>query len=203
LAWACSAAGKSWSFSGGFRLIATLLALPHCFLHCLFNSGPFPRRWLAASSVLRARPTPTSARTFHRWRPVGGPRHRQNGSPVLRLFSLLACRRQSPGGPAPSIVRVPVQALGFDGRSDGLPLTAAGSASTMVVSGPARRSPVPVWASLRPAGSLSRPQTTRFHRKLQPIRYLLGCSDCYRAEQSTSRAGLTPAGEQRLFTAHG
>jgi hypothetical protein len=29
------------------------------------------------------------------------------------------------------------------------------------------------------------------------------CFDCYRVERTSSRAGLTPAVDQRLFTAHG
>jgi hypothetical protein len=40
------------------------------------------------------------------------------------------------------------------------------------------------------------------HRRLQRLRYLYRCFDCYRAERTSSRAGLSPAVDQRLFTAH-
>ncbi|HEY4051294.1 MAG TPA: hypothetical protein VGM27_30900, partial [Acidobacteriaceae bacterium] len=36
------------------------------------------------------------------------------------------------------------------------------------------------------------------HRRLQQIRYLLCCSDCYRVERSSSRVGLSPTVVQRL-----
>jgi len=117
---------------------------------------------------------------------------------AYRLLSLPTCCRHYPGGPGGS---------NCSGASDspaesnggGLPLEVAGSAAAMVVSGPARRSRLPLWASLRPAGSLNRQLATLLHRKLRPIRYLLSRFHCYRAEQSTSRAGLTPAGEQHLL----
>ena len=78
----------------------------------------------------------------------------------------------------------------------GLPPIRGGSAPASPVSGPARRS-----LTLRPARSPSR-QSDPLHRGLQRLRYLHRCLDCYRAERSSSRAGVTPAEEQRLFTAH-
>src|SRR6516225_1747470 len=41
-----------------------------------------------------------------------------------------------------------------------------------------------------------------FHRELRRLRYLCRRLDCYRVERSSSRAGVAPAGVQRLFTAH-
>src|SRR5580765_7414271 len=41
-----------------------------------------------------------------------------------------------------------------------------------------------------------------FHRKLRQLRYLRRRFDCYRMERTSSRAGVTPAEVQRLFTAH-
>ena len=41
-----------------------------------------------------------------------------------------------------------------------------------------------------------------FHRRLQQLRYLHCCFDCYRVERTSSRAGVPPAEVQRLFTAH-
>src|SRR5215472_7475725 len=40
------------------------------------------------------------------------------------------------------------------------------------------------------------------HRRLRRLCYLHRRSDCYRVERSSSRAGLIPAVDQRLFTAH-
>src|SRR5271167_745498 len=40
------------------------------------------------------------------------------------------------------------------------------------------------------------------HRRLQRLRYLYPCFDCYRAERTSSREGLPPSVDQRLFTAH-
>jgi len=81
------------------------------------------------------------------------PRHHLNGSPVLRLSSLQACRRYYPGGPAePRLFRpILAQAGGFGFRGGGLPPCTTGSASTTFVSRLAQRS-----LALRPACSLSR-----------------------------------------------
>src|ERR1700739_3088942 len=40
------------------------------------------------------------------------------------------------------------------------------------------------------------------HRRLRRLCCLHRRSDCYRVERSSSRAGLSPAVDQRLFTAH-
>jgi len=40
------------------------------------------------------------------------------------------------------------------------------------------------------------------HQRLQQLRYLHRCSDCYRMERTSFRAGLTPAVDHHLFTAH-
>lgn len=39
-------------------------------------------------------------------------------------------------------------------------------------------------------------------QRLQQSRCLPCCSDCYRAERTSSRTGLTPAADHHLFTAH-
>src|SRR5262245_26804984 len=41
-----------------------------------------------------------------------------------------------------------------------------------------------------------------FHRKLRQLRCLRRRFDCYRVERTSSRAGVSPAEVQRLFTAH-
>ena len=78
----------------------------------------------------------------------------------------------------------------------GLPSIRGGSAPASPVSGPAQRS-----LTLRPACSPGR-QSDPLHRRLQQLRYLHCCSNCYRVERSSSRAGVSPAEDQRLFTAH-
>jgi hypothetical protein len=40
------------------------------------------------------------------------------------------------------------------------------------------------------------------HRRLQQLRFLHYCSDCYRVERTSSRAGIAPAVDLHLFTAH-
>ena len=78
----------------------------------------------------------------------------------------------------------------------GLPHASARSATTLDVSRPAQRS-----LALRPACSPSH-HCGPLHRRLQQFRYLHHCFDCYRAEPTSSRAGLPRAVDQRLFTAH-
>ena len=77
-----------------------------------------------------------------------------------------------------------------------LPLKTGGSAFALVVSRPAQR-----LLGLRPARSPSRHRDP-LHRRLQRLRCLRRCFDCYRVERTSSRAGLSPAVDQRLFTAH-
>ena len=77
----------------------------------------------------------------------------------------------------------------------GLPHDSEGSALALVVSGPAQR-----LLTLRPACSPSR-QGDPLHRRLQQFRFLHYCSDCYRVERTSSRAGLIPAVDQRLHGA--
>ena len=78
----------------------------------------------------------------------------------------------------------------------GLPRIQGGSAPASAVSRPAQR-----LLTLRPAHSLSR-HATLLHRRLQQLHYFRRCFGCYRAERTSSRAGLAPAVDQRLFTAH-
>jgi len=78
----------------------------------------------------------------------------------------------------------------------GLPLKTGGSALALVVSRPAQR-----LLTLWPARSPSRHRDP-LHRRLQRLCHLRRCFDCYRVERTSSRAGLSPAVDQRLFTAH-
>ena len=76
------------------------------------------------------------------------------------------------------------------------PIYLAGSASTLVVSRPARRS-----LALRPVGSPSR-QATRLSRRLRRFRFLHRRSDSYRLERPSCRVGIAPTEDQHLSTAH-
>jgi len=84
----------------------------------------------------------------------------------------------------------------FIPSGSGLPHPSARSASTLVVSRPARRSRV-----LRPVGSPSR-QATRLSRRLRRFRYLHRRSDSYRLERPSCRVGIAPTEDQHLTTAH-
>ena len=78
------------------------------------------------------------------------------------------------------------------------PRTLGGSAPASLFSGPAQRS-----LTLQPARSPSR-LSDPLHQRLQQSRCLHRCSDCYRVERTSSRAGMyTPAVDQRLHGAPG
>src|SRR5438132_10547936 len=74
----------------------------------------------------------------------------------------------------------------------GLPQNHGGSAPALIVSRPAQR-----LLTLRPACSPSRLRDP-LHRRLRRLRFLHRRSDCYRVERTSSRAGLSPAVNQRL-----
>src|SRR5215471_13536594 len=52
------------------------------------------------------------------------------------------------------------------------------------------------------ACTLAESPSDPFHRKLRQLRCLRCRFDCYRMERTSSRAGVSPAEVQRLFTAH-
>lgn len=101
-----------------------------------------------------------------------------------------ACRRQYPGRSEG------VESLIYCSLVIGLPQVMGGSAPALPVSGPAQRS-----LALQPTDSPSR-LCDLLHRRLRRLCCLHRRSDCYRVERSSSRAGLSPAVDQRLFTAH-
>src|SRR5438105_12220135 len=74
----------------------------------------------------------------------------------------------------------------YDSVSFGLPSIVGGSAPASPFSGPAQRLLV-----LRPACSPGR-LCDPLHQRLQQSRCLHCCSDCYRVERTSSRAGLPP-----------
>jgi len=83
----------------------------------------------------------------------------------------------------------------YDSSNFGLPRNRGGSAPALRFSRPAQRS-----LTLRPARSPSR-QCDLLHRRLQQLRCLRHCFDCYRVERNSSRAGYPRCGPAP-FTAH-
>jgi hypothetical protein len=77
----------------------------------------------------------------------------------------------------------------------GLPRNRGGSAPASLFSGPAQRS-----LTLRPACSPGRLRDP-LHQRLQQSCCLHCCSDCYRVERTSSRAGIPPLWTS-AFTAH-
>src|SRR6266478_10044383 len=75
------------------------------------------------------------------------------------------------------------------------PRNRGGSAPASLFSGPAQRS-----LTLRPTRSPSR-LSDPLHQRLQQLRCLRCCSDCYRVERTSSRAGKPPLWTS-AFTAH-
>jgi hypothetical protein len=74
----------------------------------------------------------------------------------------------------------------YDSIRFGLPRNRGGSAPALVFSRPAQRS-----LTLRPARLPSR-HSDPLHQRLQQFRCLHCCSNCYRVERTSSRAGLPP-----------
>ncbi len=85
----------------------------------------------------------------------------------------------------------------YDSTIFGLPRNRGGSAPALRFSRPAPR-----LLTLRPARSPSR-QCDLLHRRLQQLRCLRRCFDCYRVERTSSRAGLLPLWTTTFHGAHG
>src|ERR1700681_1370395 len=80
----------------------------------------------------------------------------------------------------------------YDSTIFGLHRNRGGSAPALRFSRPAPR-----LLTLRPARSRSR-QCDLLHRRLQQLRCLRSCLECYRVARTSSRAGLTPAVDHHL-----
>ena len=74
----------------------------------------------------------------------------------------------------------------------GLPSSCGGSAPALYVSRPAQR--LLTLPSVCSPSRLNDP----LHRRLQTLRYLCRCSDCYWVERTSSRVGIAPTVDQRL-----
>ena len=161
--------------------VARLIVNPSSFVtSCVYlpTRAPSLLRRYSLSSVLRAHPPPKRpglALTSNQLIPTAD--HRL-GFPCCVWSPVSACRRPYPGRTDGAVRSLPIDV--------GLPSIRGGSAPALSVSRPAQRS-----LPLRPTNSPSH-QRDPLHQRLQQFRYLHYCSDCYRAERTSSRAGLSP-----------
>ena len=118
--------------------------------------------------------------------PVGRAHGHTTGLPVLPLSSSFVH----------AIVTTPAEPVGACFAhfpiDDSLPRVCAGSASALPISRPAQRS-----LALRPARSPN-PLKDLLHRRLQPLRYLHDCSDCFRLERQLP-GGIRTRGKTAPF----
>jgi hypothetical protein len=198
-------AGRSLRFG-----MQRLLEFPNLFRRCeahanllvlvplrtsVLNSGPFAPPVLTgfiATTSLSATPVgpacPSRASSWESRAPTDGV------SRVALVLHVLACRRHYPGG-TPGLCRFTRREPHFPSGC-GLPRLIGGSAPTLNLSRPARRS-LALWPACSPGhgdGPLS--------RRLRRLRYLHRRSDSYRLERPSCRAGISPAEDPRLSTAH-
>jgi hypothetical protein len=173
---------------GVTRLIANLPS-GRRFLRPPSTKAPSLHRRYPASSVLRASPPSQSARSVSHELPVDLHCDHRWDFPCCAWSPLLACRRQYPGRSDGTCSLVPFHQLRPSpkpGRVGScISLFEACSAFTHVT-----------------ACTLAKSPSDSLHQRLQQARCLPCCSDCYRVERTSSRAGLTPAVDHHLFTAH-
>src|SRR5271167_4204119 len=177
------------------------------FLELLGSSPIFlPSLLPCVNLQLRLLPSPGITRLHRYYEP---PRHPKRPGLALASCQLILNRQDHPMG-LPVLPLIPSAYMPSPlPRQDqwnpfartvpldyGLPLKNGGSAPALVVSRPAQR-----LLGLWPARSPSRHRDP-LHRRLQRLRCLRRCFDCYRVERTSSRAALSPAVDQRLFTAH-
>ena len=171
---------------------ARLIVNPHvlrCLLRPSLTEVPSLGRSYPASSVVRTSPPPQTARPGSRELPVDRELRSPLGLPVLRLIPCVCML-----SPLPRQVREPNRSLLIPRRRPSPNFGWVGSC-IMVFGACSAFTHV---TACRLAKSPSDP----LHRRLRRLCYLHRRSDCYRVERSSSRAGLSPAVDQRLFTAH-
>src|SRR5207344_970246 len=146
------------------------------------SQGPFLRRHYPASTVILPCPTPADAAARS---DVEAAALAPNGSPPITRTTFPTCRAHYPGGSSRCSCRLLP-------RSRGLPLVAGGSASALSLSRPAQAS-----LTLRPAGSLSRPQAT-FVTRLQPMRLPTRAARQLPDQSTTLRVDSSSTDDSRL-----
>jgi len=171
----------------------------------LLGSSPIPRSFVASCVSFQLRPLPSTGVTrLHRY---NGPlRHPKR--PGLSLAScqlihtaITAGTSRVAHGPLclHAVATTPAGRIEFvrsyDSIRFGLPRISGGSAPALPFSRPAQRS-----STLRPIDLPSR-QRDLLHQRLQQSRCLHCCSDCYRVERTSSRAGSPRCGSAPLHGA--
>ena len=169
----------------------------------LLGSSPIPRSFVASCVSFQLRPLPSTGITRLRryYEPLRHPKRPGLSltSCQLILTAITAGASRVASGPlclhavanTPAGPMESVRSLLFPSTS-AFPEFRAGRLLHYRFSRPAQRS-----LTLRPARSPSR-LSDPLHRRLQQFRCLHRCSDCYRVERTSSRAGLPPAVDQRL-----
>jgi hypothetical protein len=172
--------------------VARLIVNPHVlrrFLRPSLTEAPSLHRHYPASSVLRASPPPRTARPVSRELPVDPYCDHRGGFPCCVWSPMPTCHRHYPGrlNGACSLVSLHPQRPSLCNSQVGSCICFFGacSAFTHVM-----------------ACTLAESPCDPLHRKLRQLRCLRCRFDCYRVERTSSRAGVTPAEVQRLFTAH-
>src|SRR5262249_4077413 len=162
---------RGWRCEAHANLLVLVL-----FRTSVLNSGPFPRPELpgfggtTGLSVTPADPTcPSRVFSWESRAPIGG------ASRVAWVLRVSAGRRPYPGG-TPGSCRFARREPPF-ARGGGLPRYRGGSAPTLHLSRPARRS-----LAFRPADSPSR-WSDPFSRRLRRFRYLHRRPDSFRLER--------------------
>ena len=167
--------------------VARLIVNPSSFVtSCVFlpTRAPSLLRRYSFSSVLHAHPPPKRpglALTSNQLIPTAD--HRL-GFPCCVCSPMHACCCHYPG-------RVDEPVRSYCCIDFGLPHISGGSACINLFQACTAFTP------LRPTCSPSR-LSDPLHRRLQPLRCLHDCSDCYRVERTSSRVGISPTVDQRL-----
>jgi hypothetical protein len=173
--------------------VITLIAnLPfyRCFLRLPSTEAPSLHRNYSASSVLRASPPSQTARPFSHELPVDPHCDHRWDFPCCVWSALPACRRQYPGRSDGTRPLVPFHQLrpSHEPGRVGSCITVFGacSAFTHVT-----------------ACTLAKSPSDSLHQRLQQSRCLHYCSDCYRVERTSSRAGYSRCGPSPFHGAPG
>jgi hypothetical protein len=162
----------------------------------LLGSSPIPRSFVAScvSFQLRLLSSTGVTRLHRSYEPLRHPKRPGLSLASCQLIQTAITAGTSRVTPGPlclhAVANTPAGRMklvrSYDFIHCGLPSITGGSAPASPVSGPAQRS-----LTLRPTCSPSR-LSDPLHQRLQQSRCLHCCSDCYRVERTSSRAGIPP-----------
>jgi hypothetical protein len=176
--------------TSGWLDLSSIPMFLRCFLRPSLTDVPSLHRSYPASSVLRTSPPPHTARPSSRELPVDPNLRSPLGLPVLRLVPCVCML-----SPLPRQVRE-TKSLVTNLSTSAFPKFRVGRLLHYGFRG---------LLSVHSRYGLQTRQVALcdpLHRRLRRFCCLHRRSNCYRVERSSSRAGLSPAVVQRLFTAH-